>query len=81
MSGSLVEADVRGRIARFLKVPVERLTDDADLAELVAESFVLVEMVIELQEQLRVRLTHEDLQAVRTVGQLVGLLEARRRGD
>ncbi len=72
-------ADLKPRIAAYLKLPIEHLQDDAILTDLVAESFILVEMIIELQDTLGIRLTQDDLKSVRTVGDLVSLL-ARKTG-
>lgn len=62
---------VRRRIGTFLKVPAERLADEAALAGLVRESFLLVQLVIDLQEEFGARLVQEDLRDVRTVADLV----------
>lgn len=62
---------VKARTSSFLKVPLERLGDDVPLVDLVSESFVLVQLVIELQEEFPVRLVQEDLRDVKTVGDLV----------
>ena len=45
-----------------------------ELADLVVESLALVEMAIDLQEDFDVRLGHEELARVKTVGDLVGLV-------
>ena len=74
MSERLFDAKrVKERMAAFLRQPVSKLEDGAVLGDLVAESFVLVEMVIELQEQFKIRLTQGDLKGVKTVGQLVSM--------
>ncbi|HVF89060.1 MAG TPA: acyl carrier protein [Blastocatellia bacterium] len=70
---------VKESMAAFLKQPASKLSDDLLLADLVTESFALVEMVIELQEEFRVRFIQEDLKNVRTVGDLTGLFESRGR--
>lgn len=62
---------VRKTMATLLKQPVERIKDTALLSELVTDSFVLVDMVVELQEEYQVRLTQEILKDVRTVGDLL----------
>ena len=69
--------DIKGRMAAFLRQPVERLEDIAVLTDLVTESFILVEMVIELQEQLGVRITQDDLKEVKTVGDLTAVFAAK----
>jgi acyl carrier protein len=69
--------DIKEKMARLLKQPVSKLEDGAVLTTLVAESFALIEMVIELQEEFRVRLVQEDLRDVKTVGDLTGLIANR----
>jgi acyl carrier protein len=67
-------ADVAGR-------PEAELTDDTVLADVVPESFALVEMMIELQEEFRVRfLAHDELRGIRTLGDLVAVFERRAAG-
>ena len=68
--------DVRRRMATFLDVPPEHLTDDARLSDVVAESFLLVQLVVELQDALGVRVGAEELRGVQTVGDLVELFDA-----
>ena len=68
---------VRGKMAQFLKQPVERLADATVLTDLVAESFILVDMVIELQEDLGIRLMHDDLKNVKTVGDLLAVIAGK----
>ncbi len=72
-------ASVKEKMAAFLKQPASKLGDNMLLTDLVAESFVLVELVIELQEDLGVRFVQEDLKNVRTVGDLSSLFESRAR--
>ncbi len=62
--------EFRSKIANFLKISPERVREDAVLTELITDSFALVDMVVELQEVYRSRLTQEDLKEVRTVKDL-----------
>ena len=64
-------AAVKAKMAEFLELPPERLDDSAPLAGLVQESFLLVQLLLELEEEFDVRLVQEDLKDVRTVGELV----------
>jgi acyl carrier protein len=64
-------AEIKRSMAAFLKLPEERLGDDAVLSTLVQESFVLIQLVMELQEQFGARLVQEDLRSVKTVGDLI----------
>jgi acyl carrier protein len=72
-----LEESVRRRIAEILRQPIEKVADATELIDLVAESFVLVEMAIELQEEFHVRLLQEDLNGVRTVADLTRLVASR----
>jgi acyl carrier protein len=65
-----VKEEVREKIASFLNQPVDNIKDNAVLTDLVPESFLLVELVIELQEEFGVRLMQEDLKDVKTVHDL-----------
>lgn len=65
------QESVRQALGRALGRAPEELADDIELANLVAESFALVETVISIQEELSIRLIQEDLQDVKTVGELV----------
>jgi acyl carrier protein len=66
---------LREKIASLLRQPVAKITDDCMLSDLVTQSFVLVEMIIEMQEDLGIRLVQDDLRDVRTVGDLIRMLE------
>ena len=72
---------IREAIARFLKKPIDKAADGTPLADLVQESFVLVEMVIELQESFHVRFGQAELHDVRTVGDLIDLVARTRTPD
>ena len=69
---------VRARIAAVLKQPSDRVRDDVTLADLAVESLTLVELAIDLQEDFDVRLGHEQLAGVQTVGDLVSLIAKER---
>lgn len=66
---------VLARVAEVLRRPEVPL--DAELAGLAVDSFVLVELVLELQDEFRVHFDHDDVQRLRTVRDLVDLVEAR----
>jgi acyl carrier protein len=71
--------EIRQRIATFLGKPLAALADEIPLRDLVVESFMLIEMVIEVQETFGIRVNQEDLKDVRTVGQLLSVLESKRK--
>lgn len=68
---------VRARMARTLGKPADVLADDAVLLAQVHDSFALVEMVIDLQDEFGVRLVGDDLMEVKTVGQLLDVVESK----
>jgi acyl carrier protein len=70
--------DVQKKISEILNVPLESVQEDAALVDLVAESFVLIEMVIELQETFHIRLNQEDLESVTTVRKLLDVIESKK---
>ena len=69
--------DIRRRIASILEISEHRATPDADLADLVADSFRLVEMAIELQDDYDVMFGQQDVAQLRTVGDLAALIHSR----
>ena len=70
-------AEVLDRIAEVLHRPIGSVSLNADLSTVAADSFVLVEMVIELQDEFGVRFDHEDMANLRTVGDVVELVQQR----
>ncbi len=64
-------ANIKQHIADHLKFPIEKLDNDRPLLELIADSFLLIEMMLTLQEKLDVVLLHEDIANVVTINDLV----------
>jgi len=65
------------RISSLISVPVERLAPDATIAELVPDSFMFIEVAVDLQEEFDVILSQHDLKDVHTLGDLAELLQSR----
>ena len=65
--------NIRRHMAEVLGIDVDHIADETRLVELVHGSFLLVEMIIDLQEAFDVRFGQAEMQAVRTVGQLLDL--------
>jgi len=65
------------KMSEILKQTPDRLQDDVLLTNLVVDSFVLVDMVIELQEEYGILLMQEDLKDVKTVGNLAAVFQDR----
>jgi len=68
---------VREKIAEVLGHEPEKIADDAELTDLVNNSFLLVETVIELQEEFDVRFQQADINEITSVGQLLDLVVTR----
>ncbi|NCF29056.1 MAG: hypothetical protein GWP69_16855 [Gammaproteobacteria bacterium] len=75
MSGD--DTKIKQALGQSLKRSSKELEDDILLNDLVAESFALIETVINLQEELNIRLVQEDLRDVKTVGDLVQVCAKR----
>ncbi len=70
---------VKAFMARQLNIPITKLADEgSNLTDLVHESFILIELVIALQEEFQVRLVQDDLQEVKTLGQLLDVLQKKK---
>ena len=70
-------ATVRQRIADTLQLPLAKLADERLLTDVVRESFAMVEMVIDLQEELGIRLDQAELKQLKTVADLVALVTTK----
>ncbi len=68
---------VNERIAQVLGLAANRVKSDVVLTDLVSDSYRLVEMAIELQDDYDVVFTQADLSEVTTVGELVELVRSR----
>ena len=68
---------VAERISQTLNVPAAMLTPETTLRDLAADSFLLVEMAVDLQEEFDVIFTQADLREVANLGDLVELLQAQ----
>lgn len=65
------------RMAEVLRRPLDSINYDSELAVIAPDSFVLVEMVIELQDEFGVRFDHADMSNLRTVRDVIALVERR----
>lgn len=70
-------AELINQLAQLLRIDAARVTETARLTDLVADSFVLIETVVELQELLNITLVQEDLDGVQTVAQLLDVCQSK----
>jgi len=76
MPSTVVTFDaVADRIAEVLRVPVSSLTPQTTLKDLAADSFMLVEMIVDLQEEFDATFVQAQLREVSCLADLVGLLQ------
>lgn len=71
------EQFIKSQMSCILRLPQEKLKSDSVLTDLVMDSFALIDMVIELQDELDIVLVQEDLKAVATVGDLIGVIKSK----
>lgn len=71
------EGEILERIADVLGVSAGRVRPEVALEDLVSDSYRLVEMAIELQDDYDVIFSQADLSTVTTVGDLAGLVRDR----
>ena len=72
-----MKEEIRAKIAAFLNEAPDKIEDSSVLTDLVAESFLLIELVIELQEEFQVRLMQDDLRNVKTIGDLLTVVVSK----
>lgn len=68
---------IKGKLASFLKIPANRIEDSTRLKGIVPDSFMLVELLIELQEEYDMRLMQSDVEGIDTVSDLIELIIGR----
>jgi acyl carrier protein len=68
---------IKQKMAGYLKLPLDVLQDSSEIASVVPDSFLLVELLIELQEDYDIRIVQADLQNIKTVADLAGLIAER----
>jgi acyl carrier protein len=66
--------EVITEIARLVDTPAEDIDRSTHIADLVPDSFMLIELAIELEERFDVRFRPEHLRQVHTVGDIVDLV-------
>ena len=74
----LTDLEIFGWVKPRRPVRAKSAAKDTFLSDLVPDSFMLVEVAVELQEEFDVIFTADDLDDVQTIGDLAALLQARR---
>jgi len=77
----MVDKDfVKDKIAAFLKISADDLQEGTVLSNLIADSFMIVELMIELEETCGARLQQEDVKHVKTLGDLTSVVASLSHG-
>jgi len=76
MSTTITFDQVAERVSATLSVPVDKLTPETSLHDLAVDSFRLVEMVVDLQEEFDSMFTQAELKQLVTLGELYELLRS-----
>ncbi len=72
---------VRSAIAKELSIPEDQVKESSNFeSDLRADSLTIVELVMELEETFDVEIPEEDLEKIKTVGDLVAHIEAKVAG-
>jgi acyl carrier protein len=69
--------EIKTFIGNFLRLPTEKIADTSTLADLVADSFQAVELLVALQDEFGFMLSHDDLARIETLSGLLSLIELK----
>lgn len=70
--------ELTAMFAKRLGLPADSVRAETALTDLVPSSFTLVELLIELQESYGFRVTQDELRELRTVADVIALVERKR---
>lgn len=62
-------------IASFVKLPTHKIQPDMHINDIVADSFLLVEMVLSLQEDFNILLDSDDFVGIESIADLTTLVQ------
>lgn len=77
MAAVIEESNVLERVAELLEKEPGSLTPSARVKDLVSDSFLIIEMALELEEVYGVEFEADDVATMETLGDLVELLRRR----
>lgn len=73
-----VAANVKELISKQLNKPIEEITDEKEIVkDLGADSLDVVEMLMSLEEEFNITVPEEDAVNLKTVGDIIKLIEAK----
>jgi acyl carrier protein len=68
---------VAQQLSSLLSIPAAQLTPETTIAELVPDSYMFIEIAVDLQEEYEVVFFQEDFDDLHTLGDLTALLQSR----
>jgi acyl carrier protein len=71
---------IRHQIAQTLQLPLESVTNQEKLSNLLTDSIALIEAMIDLQELFGIQLVHENMRGILTVEDLLKLIVCKLGG-
>ncbi len=72
-----VEAKVKGIIADQLEVATDKLTMDTTFEDIDADSLDIVELVMALEEEFDLEISDQEIENIKTVGDVVKYIESK----
>ncbi|QXJ21385.1 acyl carrier protein [Actinomadura graeca] len=70
--------DLRALVAEEVELPVEEVTDDADLAEdLDVDSLAAMEIAVQLEKRYRIKISEEEITSLTTLPAIHRLVSAK----
>lgn len=67
-------------VAETLDLDIEDLSEDTKFSEIEADSFDMLELITAIEDEFDVDVTDEPLESIRTIGDIVELLDERDEG-
>lgn len=68
---------IKQKISELTKLPVDSIEDEKPLTSLVADSFVLVELMLTLQEEYSIFLSQDEMENILNIRNLLDLIRQK----
>ena len=73
-----IKKTIREIVSRVLDIPEEQITDDLELdTDLHIDSLALYEIVVDIEDKYSIRISNDEADDLRTVGEAVTFIEER----
>ena len=68
---------IKQKIANFTKQPIDNIEDEKPISALVADSFMLVELMLTLQEEYSISLSQAEMENIITIHNLIRFIQQK----